>query len=221
VQYTSGQWISLDSNLTVTEAVPTDRYETLQGSPGLFPRTVNMRLLSNAGAQKTLSSFDYCFKEIVPSPTPLPPQPDLPTLPTLPAPTCSSEDLCAIVEEIARQLTRVSLEVSDIKAALTTTDQFTEIAQTSITGEGELSLALGTRAVSVELTALSSGAFTSALGRPRGLMRVGSVRWGDGIGYSPRAFIDGDRYDALRPNGALTLSYQLLPPATAIVRMLG
>lgn len=126
-----------------------------------------------------------------------------------------------MVTELAHRLTVVASQVSDIQASLTSTGVLQELARLTMTQEGESPLVLGTRAVSVELTALGDEAFTSALGRPRGLMRVGSVRWFDGVGYSPRRFIDADRFNDARPAGALSISWQLLPGTQGILKFLG
>jgi hypothetical protein len=126
-----------------------------------------------------------------------------------------------MITEINRRLSMIAGQISDIQASTGGFDQLQVLTTQQMTPEGEATLVLGTRAVSVELTALGDEAFTSALGRPRGLMRVGSVRWGDGIGYSPRRFIDADRFDDARPAGATTISWQLLPGTTGILKMLG
>lgn len=128
---------------------------------------------------------------------------------------------CPPDQGIVDQLLHLATQISDIQAALGTASVLVELSRQTLTPEGEATLPLGTRAVSIELTALGSQAYTSALGRPRGLMRVGSVRWGDGIGYSPRRFIDADRFDDTRPAGATTLSWQLLAGTEAILKYLG
>jgi hypothetical protein len=125
-----------------------------------------------------------------------------------------------MITELSHRLTNVAAQVSDIQATVGGRDVLTEISRQTITGEGEANLALGTRAVSVELTVLGPDAYTSALGRPRGLMRVGSIRYGDGVGYSPRRFIDADRFDDVVDPFALTVSWQLLPGTTGILKML-
>ena len=84
------------------------------------------------------------------------------------------------------------------------------LSSADISGEGELALPIGTRAVAIELQELGDEAFTSALGRPRGLMRVGSVRWGSSTGYSERIFIDADKWQRPRPANVQSLSWQLL-----------
>jgi hypothetical protein len=125
-----------------------------------------------------------------------------------------------MVNDLVRAMTTIGAQLSDVQAILTGVDQLAQLSSQTITGEGEATLALGTRAVSLEVTKLSDTAFTSALGRPRGLMRVGSIRFGDGVGYSPRQFIDGDRFDVTRPPGALVVSWQLLPNAEATLKFL-
>lgn len=122
---------------------------------------------------------------------------------------------------VTNSLARLAAQLSDIQAMLGTSDVLVELGRQTITLEGEAQLALGTRAISVELTALGNEAYTSALGRPRGLMRVGSIRWGDGLGYSWRRFIDADRWTDQRPIGALSVSWQLLSGTTAILKFLG
>jgi hypothetical protein len=179
-----------------------------------------VRVRNGAGGSYTVSNFVWCFEPLPTFPPPLPTQPPLTDTPLPPSLACATEDLCAMVTELAHRLTVIAAQVSDIQAVLTTTDRLEVIDVISMIPEGEITLALGTRAVSVELTALGDEAFTSALGRPRGLMRVGSIRWGDGVGYSPRQFIDADRFDALRPAGALSISWQLLPGTQGILKML-
>jgi hypothetical protein len=217
----NGQWFPQVANNAIPSAPGSDITFTLGAASAPIPNPSSFRIRTLGGGAQQLGQLHWCWRPLVVAPLPLPPDPSLPDLPVIPPPLCSTDDLCAIVQELARQLTRVAGQVSDIQAAITSTDQFVELGRQTITGEGEVTLALGTRGVSLELTELSDGAFTSALGRPRGLMRVGSVRWGDGIGYSAREFIDGDRFDRLRPQGALSLSFQLLPAAVAILKFLG
>lgn len=186
-----------------------------------MPRTGLVRIHNNSASTLTLSGFSFCLCGLTTTPPVLPPQPPITTAPPPPTTVCSTDDLCLMTAELLVHVERLALQVSDLEAGLLSRGTLTEISRQTITGEGEATLVLGTRAVSLELTALSSDAFTSALGRPRGLMRVGSIRYGDGIGYSPRRFIDADRFDDPLPAGALTISWQLLPPAVAVLKFLG
>lgn len=220
-QNTSGTWVSFTDNRQIPVNAHADVLIDASAASLGLPRTPTLRILNVGASTESIANLDVCFVPFVQVAPPLPDQPDIPTLPVVPAPVCDTTDLCSIVSELARQMTRMAAQLSDVQAAVTATDQFATIASHPISGEGELVVALGTRAVSVELTQLGPEAFTSALGRPRGLMRVGSVRWGDGIGYSAREFIDGDRFDRLRPQGALTLSFQLLAGTTGTLRWLG
>lgn len=190
-------------------------------APPRITQTGWVRIHNNSAASQNWIGLNFCFCSPTVTAPPLPPQPTLPTIPLPPTVTCTTDDLCLLVNELARRLTNVSAQLSDVQATVGGRDQLQLIATHPITGEGELQVALGTRAISVEMLTLSEGAFTSALGRPRGLMRVGSVRFGDGIGYSPRAFIDGDRYDTTLPPNAISVSWQLLPNATANLKFLG
>lgn len=190
-------------------------------SPPRITRQGWVRVQNRAPFSNTLTAFNYCFCGQGGTPAPIPPQPPIVDIPAAPAPVCDDFTLCAAINELSHRLTTIATQVSDIQAQLGGTGVLVPIASQTISGEGEVTLVLGTRAVSVELTQLGPEAFTSALGRPRGLMRVGSVRWGDGTGYSARQFIDGDRFDATRPTGALSLSYQLLAGTTGILRQLG
>lgn len=189
-------------------------------APPRIPPNGWVSIHNNSNVTLTLNGFSMCFCGEAPRPPDPPIQPPLPSIPTKPTVTCGTTELCAMVEELTKRIGTLALQISDIQAVVQGHDVLDVISSQEITGEGEATLALGTRAVSLELTALSDNAFTSALGRPRGLMRVGSVRWGDGVGYSAREFIDGDRFDRNRPAGALSLSWQLLPPATAVLKFL-
>lgn len=194
---------------------------TYQASTPKFSTQTAVRLRNAAGGVHQIDNLTFCFCPRSPSPPALPIQPPLTGTPLPPALACGTEDLCAMVTELAHRLTVVASQVSDIQASLTSTGVLQELARLTMTQEGESPLVLGTRAVSVELTALGDEAFTSALGRPRGLMRVGSVRWFDGVGYSPRRFIDADRFNDTRPAGALSISWQLLPGTQGILKFLG
>lgn len=193
-------------------------------SPGIAapiaPANGWVRIHNNSVSSLTLAGFSFCFCAVAPTAKPLPSQPQLPSVPTQPAVTCSTDDLCLMVHDLIRSVMTIATQLSDVQAILTGVDQLAVLSQQQIEGEGELSLAVGTRAVSLEVTKLSDNAFTSALGRPRGLMRVGSVRFFDGTGYTPRQFIDGDRFDVTRPPGALAISWQLLPSAVAQLKFL-
>lgn len=189
--------------------------------PPRMPQSGHVRVHNNSTSTLALSGFSLCLCALTSVPPPIPVQPPITTAPDAPAIVCSPEDLCRMATETLLHLERVALQLSDLQAALTGRSAYVELGRQDITGEGETAFVLGTRAVSLELTALSGDAFTSALGRPRGLMRVGSIRYGDGIGYSPRRFIDADRFDDPLPPGALTISWQLLPDATAVLKFLG
>jgi hypothetical protein len=220
LQLTSGTWASVDSNLTMPSGTPTRRTLFLSGAPGLFPRTVAMRILNPSAVPHTITSLDWCFVPHQQDVPPVPTQPDLPSLPVVPPPVCSTEDLCSIVLELARSVSRLSAQLSDVQQLVGGVDQVVPQSSQPISGEGEITLAPGIRGVSIELTVLGSSVYTSALGRPRGLMRAGSIRWGDGVGYSQRDFIDADRFDRLRPQGALTVSYQLLAGTSGVLKLL-
>lgn len=220
-QATNGAWVDGPDLLRLNQSVLACELVSYQASTPRFGTSTAARIVNNAGGTHVITNFRFCFCPRVGTPPPLPVQPPLTGVPTPPALACGPDDLCAMVTELSARLTVIAAQVSDIQASLIGRNVLTVLDSQNISGEGEAQLALGTRAVSVELTALSSDAFTSALGRPRGLMRVGSVRYGDGIGYSPRRFIDADRFDDVVPVGALSVSWQLLSPATAILKFLG
>lgn len=220
-QRPGGAWISI---VSMDNPVPGELFVTNASWPaGQHPTSlqVPMRIRHAAGPAGTFTDFRFCWQGVQGTPPPLPVQPPLTNLPAPPAFECGTDTICALVQDLARRLTTLAGQISDIQASLTGQDVLTQLSTRSISGEGEIQLAVGTRAVSLELSALPPGAYTSALGRPRGLMRVGSVRWGDGIGYSEREFIDADRYDRNRPAHALSLSWQLLPGGVATLRELG
>lgn len=216
-----GQWRTFSDSRFISQSGPQDLFFDLIGADQLPPRTAQMRIVMAGAVTFNLATFNWCWAPLAAAPQPLPPEPSLPGLPTVPPPLCSTDDLCAIVQDLARQLTRVSAQVADLQASTGGTDVLVPISSQSISGEGELVAALGTRAVSVELLTLGSDAYTSALGRPRGLMRVGSLRWRVTDGYSPRVFIDGDRWVVPRPQGGLAVSWQLLPGSTGTLTWLG
>jgi len=216
-----GQWVDMIRGDAFPVGSHVDREFEISNGLVRLPRLLNTRIRTNFGSAGVLPTLDLCFIPLKAVPPPLPVQDPLPTLPTVPPPVCATEDLCAIVQELSRQLTRVSAEVSDILATVGGKDQLRELGQQTIFGEGQLDLVLGTRAVSVELTTLGPGVYTSALGRPRGLMRAGSIRWGDGVGYSLREFIDAEDFTRLRPQGALTISWQLINGCAGVLRFLG
>jgi hypothetical protein len=223
VQYlaSNGQWVAGPDLLTLNSLGGNCGFAQYLAATPRFGTSSAARIVNNAGGTHTIVGFEFCFCPLAVQPTPLPPQPPITNVPAPPTILCDNDTLCVLVQDLARRLTTIGAQVSDLQALLLTTSVLTVLSQTPISGEGELELALGTRAVSVELTALSDDAYTSALGRPRGLMRVGSLRWGDGVGYSPRRFIDADRYDETRPAGALSISWQLLPNAQALLKFLG
>lgn len=194
---------------------------TYQASVPKIGAQTAVRIRNDAGGAYTISGFVFCFCAPAGTPPALPVQPPLTGTPTPPLLACGTDDLCAMITELAHRLTLVASQVSDIQASLTGADVLTQLDQLNISGEGQVTLALGTRAVSVELTDLGDEAFTSALGNPRGLMRVGSIRWFDGTGYSPRRFIDADQFDDPRPAGALAISWQLLEGTSGILKFLG
>lgn len=180
-----------------------------------------VRIRNDAGGTYTISNFQFCFCPGVVSVPPVPVQPPLPTVPVAPPLACLDSDLCAMIVQLNHRLSVLAGQVSDIQASLIGTNVLQQLGSLTMTSEGQATLALGTRAVSVELTALGDEAYTSALGNPRGLMRVGSIRWYDGVGYSPRRFIDADRFDDVRPEGALAVSWQLLSGTSGILKFLG
>jgi hypothetical protein len=219
-QRPDGTWVAI---VSMDIPVPGELGVTNASWPaGQHPTSLQipMRIRHAAGPAGTFTDFRFCWEGRDATIPPLPVQPPITNLPAPPAFDCGPDTVCALLQDLARRLTTLGAQVSDIQASLTGIDALTEVSTRSITGEGEITLALGTRAVSLELNALPPGAFTSALGRPRGLMRVGSIRWGDGHGYSEREFIDADRYDRNRPAFAQTLSWQLLPGGTATLREL-
>lgn len=221
VQGSDGVWVDMFRGDAYTPGGHTDYFPTIQQGLVRIPRIAPLRIRTDFGSTGVLSTMDTCFIPLPVAMRPQPPQPPLPDGPTITPPTCSTDDLCAIVLELGRQLTRVSSQVADIQATVGGTDQFTVLASQEINGEGQLELVVGTRAVSIELTTIGSGVFTSALGRPRGLMRAGSIRWGDGEGYSKRQFIDADDFTRLRPQGSLSISWQLINECAGTLRMLG
>lgn len=205
-----GQWVDMIRGDAFPEGSHTDLNFTIQNGRVRLPQVCAMRIRTTFGGSGLLTSLDFCFKPAPAAPQPLPPDPNDTGVPVVPPPVCGDSDLCAIVLELARQVTRIGGQVSDLQAALTTTDQYSAIGSVPISGEGQVDVVLGTRAVSVELTTLGPTVFTSALGRPRGLMRAGSIRWGTGTGYTPRVFIDGETWTVPRPQGGLSVSWQLL-----------
>lgn len=216
-----GSWfqIAREDNWQLPPATTT--FSALGAAISPLPNPCPARFRGLGGSPSSYTHLDFCFRPRPAAAPPPPDQPDIPTLPVVGPQVCTDSTICSMLTEMMQQITRLAGQLSDVQATVGGVDQLQELSRQTITGEGEVTLAVGTRAVSMELTALSSGAYTSALGRPRGLMRVGSVRWGDGIGYSAREFVDGDKFDRLRPQGALTLSYQLLPSASAILKFLG
>lgn len=188
-------------------------------APGI-PQSGFLRIRNNSTVTQTISGFGYCFCALSSTPPPLIPQPPITTIPAPPPHLCDDGTICAQIAELAHRLSIMAGQVSDIQAAITSISVLQVLSSQAISGEGQVTLPVGTKAVSIELTTLGPEAFTSALGRPRGLMRVGSVRWWDGVGYSPRRFIDGDRYDDARPLGALAISYQLLSGTSGVLKML-
>lgn len=221
IQLSTGAWVTVDDLETLNALGTFCNSRDFQASVPRFNANTAVRLVNNAGGTHTITNWSFCFCSPTSSPEPLPPEPSFPALPDAPPVVCDTNDLCLMVNELSKRLGNLAVQLSDIQAALTGHDVLTVLSETTIAAEGELTLVLGTRAVSVELTALGPDAYTSALGRPRGLMRVGSVRWGDGIGYSPRRFIDGDRFDDTRPAGATSLSWQLLPGTQGRLKFLG
>lgn len=206
-----GQWVDFIRGDGFAEGTGTDHQFDIQQGLTRLPQVAACRIRTNFGGAGQLANLDLCFKPFSAAPQPLPPDPNDTGIPVVPPPLCSTDDLCSIVQELARQLTRIGAQVSDLQAALTTTDQYTAIGSVPISGEGQVDVVLGTRAVSVALTTLGPTVFTSALGRPRGLMRAGSIRWATGTGFTPRTFIDGETWTVPRPQGSLAVSYQLLP----------
>lgn len=221
IQAIDGSWIPGPDLQALNAQSGVCRYPLYQASVPRFGTNTAIRIVNNAGGTYTISELDFCFCPSVLAPPSLPTQPPLDGVPAPPPLLCGTEDLCGMITELAHRLTVIAGQVSDIQAALTSSSTYSVLDEMTMPLEGQRTLVLGTRAVSVELTDLPDGAYTSALGNPRGLMRVGSLRWWDGIGYSPRRFIDADRYDENRPPGALAVSWQLLPGAQAILKMLG
>ena len=218
---TAGTWIPGPELDLLNQQSASCSYANYQSTVPKIPQDTQVRIRNNAGGTYTITNFQFCFCPSVVTPPPLPVQPPLTDIPEPPVLVCATDDLCAMVTELAQRLTIVAAQISDIQASLVGTDVLSQLGSLNISGEGQINLALGTRAVSVELTDLGDEAFTSALGNPRGLMRVGSLRWYDGTGYSPRRFIDADRYDETRPPGALAVSWQLLPGTVGILKFLG
>jgi hypothetical protein len=223
IQYlaSNGTWVTVDDIQTLNSQGTFCNSRNMSAATPKFSPTTSIRIVNNAGGTHQISDFSYCFCATTSTPPPLPVQPPFTGVPVAPVTACSTDDLCRMITELSHRLTNVSGQVSDIQAVVTTRDVLEELSRQTISGEGEATLVLGTRAVSVELTAIGPEAYTSALGRPRGLMRVGSLRYGDGIGYSPRRFIDADRFDDPLPVGALTVSWQLLPGTSGILKHLG
>jgi hypothetical protein len=217
----TGVWVDTTGDLQLFNSRPFCWTFQVQASVPRFGQSTAIRVRNGAGGSYTVSNFNFCWCPFTTTAPPLPVQPPLTGVPAPPALVCGSDDLCAMVTELAQRLTVIATQISDIQAQLGGTDVLSELGRITLSPEGQSNLVLGTRAVSVELTALGDEAFTSALGNPRGLMRVGSIRWFDGTGYSPRRFIDADRFDDVRPEGALAVSWQLLPGTTGILKFLG
>lgn len=220
-QAPSGNWVDTTVDLQLLNSSTSCLYLNFQASTPRFGTTTAIRIRNGAGGTYTLANLEVCFCASVPTPLPLPPQPPIGDVPLPPALACATDDLCAMVTELAQRLTVIATQISDIQASLIGNDLLQELGSLNMAPEGQVNLVLGTRAVSVELTELGDEAYTSALGNPRGLMRVGSVRWFDGVGYSPRRFIDADRFDDTRPPGAIAISWQLLPGTAGILKFLG
>lgn len=223
VEYEAGgSWFPIIDLVQIRDAPLVCGQHNTGTSQPLMPRIGNVRLSNHSTSTHTAAGLNICFCGF---PAVIPPQPtqptDFPTAPAAPLRVCSTDDLCKMIEELSHRLTFIATQISDIQAELTTTSVLRVLSSQPISGEGEVSLVLATRAVSVELTHVGEGVFTSALGRPRGLMRAGSIRFGDGVGYSARQFIDADRFDRDRPEGALTISWQLINDCTANLLMLG
>jgi len=180
-----------------------------------------IRIRNNAGGAHTINNFQLCFCPAQTFPPQLPTQPPLDNVPSPPATVCSNDDICALLNALAHRVTLLAAQLSDVQASVSGRDVLRVLSSVPISGEGELSLPLGTRAVSIQLLELGPDVYTSALGRPRGLMRAGSIRWADGIGYSFRRFVDAERFDDPSPPGALALSWQLLPGTSGNLAFLG
>jgi hypothetical protein len=221
MQLTDGTWVGVVAESAFGVGTPIRRQASFGST--LPPITPNapLRIRNVAARGHTYPTLDFCFDQGAQVPPALPVQPPLPNLPTIPPPVCDTTDLCSIVLELARSLTRVASQVSDIQAAVTGTDELVTLGSQTIFGEGALPIVVGTRAVSIELTSLGPGVFTSALGNPRGLMRAGSIRWGDGTGFSKRQFIDAEDFTRLRPQGSITINWQLINECVGVLRFLG
>lgn len=217
-QASTGAWITCDDIQTLNLFGTGCNLQPMASATPRFLQTTNIRILNNAGGTHTITNFAYCFCALAPTAPPLPVFTPPTGVPDAPVPLCSLDDVCKAVTEVLRRLTVLSATVSDLQAQLTAGDVLVELGRETISGEGEVALPAGCRGVSIELTTLGGGAYTSALGRPRGLMRVGNVRWGTSTGYTARTFIDGDRWDAPRPVNVSSLSYQLLSGTTGILK---
>jgi hypothetical protein len=220
-QAVNGAWVDGPTIQTANTNSSSCSYPIYQPSVPRIGTSSAVRIRNDAGGTYTISNFNWCFCPSVPVMPVLPVQPPIPTVPTAPVLTCTDGDICAMLTQLNHRLSVLAGQVSDLQAAQIGTDVLQELSRITLNQEGQATVAMGTRAVSVELTSLGDEAFTSALGNPRGLMRVGSLRWFDGVGYSPRRFIDADRYDETRPPGALAVSWQLLPGTTGILKFLG
>lgn len=209
-QGTDGQWVDMIRGDGFAEGGHVDRQADTQGGAVRVPRNVPLRIRTNFGSAGLLTSLDLCFRPAPAAPQPLPPDPNFPQLPAPEVQVCSDAAVCSMIEELGRQLTRVSLQVADIQAAIGSTDQYSQLGSTTIVGSNQVDVPVGTRAICVALDTLGPTVYTSALGRPRGLMRAGSVRWFTATGFTPRVFIDGEAWTVVRPQGALAVSYQLL-----------
>ena len=220
-QFTTGSWVPVWRGDSFPEGSTSTSQFTLNANNSPMPRNAPLRLRTDFGGAGFVSQLDLCFIPFEQLAPPIPVQPPIPGLPTTPSPTCTTDQLCAVVLQIARDLSRVATQVSDIQAAVEGTDQLVSIGSQPISLEGEATLPVGSRGVMIELTHLGAGVFTSALGRPRGLMRAGSIRWGDGEGYSKRQFIDAEDFSRLRPQGALSVSWQLINECSGTLHFLG
>lgn len=220
LQFPNGQWLAFISNTAIPTGAAVSTSFAFNSSAGVLGTVAPLRIRNVGGRAYQLAQLNCCFEPYVAPAPGLPTQPALPGLPTVPPPVCDTTDLCSIVLDLARSLSRVAGQVSDIQAQLVGTNALEITGQEVIFGEGERTLAVGTHAVNIQITSMGPGVFTSALGRPRGLMRAGSIRWGDGQGYSERTFIDAEDFTRIRPQGALTISWQLINDCVAILHYL-
>jgi hypothetical protein len=217
----NGVWQNTTADLQLFNADPDCVQFEFQASVPKMGTSTAVRIRNAAGGTYTITNFQLCFCPVASFPPPLPVQPPLDTVPDAPVPVCSTEDICSMLTELLKRQGTQSAQISDLQAQATAGDVLRELNRQGISGEGEATLAVGTRGVSLELSGVAPPVYTSALGRPRGLMRAGSIRWRSGGAYTKRVFIDAELMHIRRPFNVEAISYQLINGVTAQLVQLG